>query len=41
MPPDFGAPVAANIQVPDPNKPLQTLSGMMGIQRQKDRKSVV
>ena len=35
MPPDFGAPVAANIQVPDPNKPLQTLSGLMGIQRQK------
>lgn len=35
MPPDFGAPVAANIQVPDPNKPIQTLSGLMGIQRQQ------
>ncbi|WP_167313409.1 hypothetical protein [Ralstonia insidiosa] len=32
---DFGAPVAANLKIPDPNQPIQTLSGLMGIQRQK------
>jgi hypothetical protein len=33
--PDFGSPVAANIQAPNPNQPIQTLSGLMNIQRQK------
>lgn len=33
--PDFGAPVAANIQAPNPAQSMQTLSGLMGIKRQQ------
>lgn len=34
MPPDFGAPVAQNVNV-DPSKGLTTLSNLMGLQQQK------
>lgn len=34
---DFGAPVAANIQAPNPNQGIQTLSGLMGLQQQQQQ----
>lgn len=33
--PDFGAPVAAGINVPNPNQTVQTLSGLMGLRNQQ------
>lgn len=33
--PDFGAPVADQITPPNPNQPLQTISGLMGVAQQQ------
>jgi hypothetical protein len=38
--PDFGAPVADQIQGPNPNQPLQTLSGILGIANQQQQLQV-
>lgn len=35
--PDFGAPVAANIQAPNPNQGIQTLSNLLSLQGQKQQ----
>lgn len=35
--PDFGAPVAGQIQAPNPNQSVQTLSGLMGIRNQQQQ----